>query len=86
MNTVYQQQLRYFCNKLKIDTCPRTLFCQQLCEFLQFSIDKGINIVLSIDSNENMDTGKLAQNLKELHLKEIYNSKFQANTAPKSWF
>ena len=33
-----------------------------------------------------MDTGKLAQNLKQLHLKEIYNSKFRADTAPNSWF
>ena len=42
--------------------------------------------MLCIDSNDHMSKGKLAKLLRHTGLKEMFQSKFQHNTAPASWF
>ena len=52
-HTVYNQHRRYF-NKLGINDCPRKLMHTQLCQQIQKWQNKGENIVLLIDTNENL--------------------------------
>ena len=49
-------------------------------------MNKGILVVLMIDGNKNMKTGKLAKKLHKLQLKELYISKFPDAPSPNSWY
>ena len=60
--TVLQQHSNYF-EPLGIKISPRTLFVQQLLEFLAECKANGEEIILYIDANENVYSGRLAKAL-----------------------
>lgn len=51
--TVYSQHKRYF-NSKHCDACPRKQFCRDLCAFITECQNEGEEIVLLIDTNENL--------------------------------
>lgn len=63
----YQQQLLYFWSRDNFE-CPLTLFDLHLKEQLQEWLTEGDQIVLGMDMNEYVRTGKTAQMLRELGL------------------
>ena len=69
INSVYNQQRRYF-KRRQIETCPKKMFRSDLIDLLKDMKGKNQDIVLMIDSNENMFSGKLAKMLRELNLKD----------------
>ena len=51
-STVYAQQKQYFLSK-NIDFCPRELFCRDLSSFITSCSNKGDQIILCADLNED---------------------------------
>ena len=64
MLSTYAQQKRYWAIQ-GIDTCPRAKAREDLIEFVSDKKREGHRIILMIDGNENMRTGKLAEVLKK---------------------
>ena len=70
--TVYNQQRRYLMS-LNRDVCPRKAFRTDLSQFIHQRVQKGDQIVLCIDLNEdvNRDNGPIQQTL--LHRNQLTN-------------
>ena len=82
--TVYAQQKRYWLSR-KIDTCSREMLRRDLSKFLKNCSDKGHNIVLCIDLNEdtNRSNGPLYQTLiHENNLIDALKSKHKQPSPP----
>jgi hypothetical protein len=71
--TVFTQHRHYF-EGLGNHTNPRTLFCQHLLELIAECKSQGEEVVLYIDANENVYTGRLAKALStdDFNMKEQY--------------
>ena len=78
------QRRRYFSARNN-NECPRNLFIVHLSQFLSSSLAAGFDIILTVDRNEHMVKGKLAQRLKALGLKEAYCEKFDLHGGPASF-
>ncbi len=52
--TVYQQHCRHLINKLNSDTCPRTLFREDLLRKMKQWQKKEEQLILCLDANENI--------------------------------
>ena len=78
LQTVYNQHKRYF-NSLGISECPRKLMHQQLIQQIKKWQEKGENVVLLIDTNENLARmGQLqTQLLYECQLVDPIRSTYQ---------
>ena len=57
-NTVHQQQLRYW-QRHNRNICPRKAFALDIKEHLHNSLQEGFAIILCLDSNEDMTSGRL---------------------------
>jgi hypothetical protein len=71
--TVFTQHRHYF-EALGIHTNPRTLFCEHLSLLIADCKSRGEEVVLYIDANENVYTGRLAKALSsdDFNMKEQY--------------
>jgi hypothetical protein len=71
--TVFTQHRHYF-EGLGNHTNPRTLFCEHLLELIAECKSQGEEVVLYIDANENVYTGRLAKALStdDFNMKEQY--------------
>ena len=65
--------------------CPRKLFIMNVEQFIADSIEPGVEVMLTVDVNDRMVTGKLARQLWNLGLVEAYCNKFKS-TGPTSYF
>ena len=68
-NTVHVQQLRYF-RRINRNICPIKAFAIGFGECLQLSLQKGFELIVCLDDNENMKFGKLARVFRSLGLLE----------------
>jgi hypothetical protein len=57
-STSYQQHRRYFINKKKDLTCPRTKFREDLVEQLTRWREEGDKLIVCLDANENITTNQ----------------------------
>lgn len=75
LQTVWRMHANYF-EGLGISTNPRTLFVQHLLEFIASQKASGHEIILYIDANDNVYTGRLARALTndDFNLKEQFLS------------
>ena len=72
--TSYQQHRRYFINKRKDLTCPRTKFREDLIEQLSKWRQEGDKLIVCLDANENIYSkaiGKALTKLDGLAMKEV---------------
>ena len=60
---------KYFRDKGILDPDPIQLFDDDLCKEIQEWLDIGDSIVLGIDMNADVQTGKLARQFKNMDLK-----------------
>ena len=66
MTSTWNQHVRYFSDKGIQSPNPRDIFDNDLIALLRIMLRNGDNVVLGIDMNEGVCTGKLAKRLKEL--------------------
>ena len=65
--SVYSQQRQYFQNK-NIDTCPLEMFQTELVSQIQTWMRKKNKIILLIDANEDVRSGRLSSKLENIGL------------------
>jgi hypothetical protein len=63
--TSYQQHRRYFVNKEKDDTCPRTRFRRDLVRQLKVWREQGDRLIVCLDANENIYRKSLGKTLTD---------------------
>jgi len=73
LTTTYDQQMRYI-RKKKMNTQPRTLFDSDIIKEFKKIIKDGIQIVLMIDANEDIGNGKFTSMLREISLKNVFET------------
>ena len=74
-NTVYAQQRRFFKGK-KEDRCPNDIFKEHFKSFLESCQEQNELIIIMLDSNENMNDGKLQKMFKmEFDLRDAVRSR-----------
>jgi len=83
-NTVHQQQLRYW-QRHNRNICPRKAFALDIKEHLQKSLQEGFAIILCLDSNEDMTSGRLFKVFTQMGLIETYKTQTQL-PPPNSFF
>ena len=81
--TVYSQQLSYWENK-KNPECPLKLFDQQLEALIQSWLDLGDHVVLGIDANEDIRTGKVHEWTRNLGLRDAIRDLHREATPPET--
>ena len=85
LGTMQSQRLRYFIAR-GINVCPRKIFITHLTQFISNSMAVGLEVILTIDSNEHLVKGRLAKQLQHLGLAEAYCTKFDSDGGPASFF
>ena len=85
-NTVYRQQHRHFSSQGRRG-CPRSFFREDLRQFLLQCIAQEERVILMLDANENMKTGKLARMFREpgLDLVDAVRERTGVD-GPPTWF
>ena len=76
------QQERYYRLK-QLSICPLIAFREDISKFLSKTLSDGFNIILSINTNENIQDGKLQQAFNSLGLIEA-TSLFSNKPPPAS--
>ena len=72
INSTWIQHINYFRREKDIEVKdPRDKFDDDLIKEIKQWLELGDNVILGIDMNEDIRTGKLARRLKELGLREI---------------
>ena len=85
-NTVYRQHLRHFKTLGRIG-CPRNFFRMDLRQFLLQCLADGEKIILMLDANENMETGKLARLFRSTELDLVDAVRERSGVpGPPTWF
>ena len=64
---------------------PRKLFVMQLVQYITDYIESGLEVILTVDKNEQMVKGKFDRELQNLGLVEAFRNKFKS-TGPVSYF
>ena len=84
--TVYRQQQRHF-SSIGRHGCPRRFFREDLREFLLQCIAQNERVILMLDANENMGSGKLARIFQEpgIDLVDAVKERTRAD-GPPTWF
>ena len=85
LGTVHLQRRRCF-RARDIHECPRKLFILHLPQLVFDSISSGLEVILTVDVNEHVAKGKLAQQLNALGLREAYCTKFNSEGGPAQCF
>ena len=85
LGTACSQRRRHFLAR-GIDVCPRELFILHLTKFMPSSTIAGLEVILSVDANENDVKGQLAKQLQKLGLAELCCTKFNLEGGPASYF
>ena len=83
--STWNQHIRYFSKKGITSPNPRDLFDDNLIALLQIILVNGDNVVLGIDMNEDVRTGKLAKQLKELGLIDLILSTHPLESPPATF-
>ena len=85
-NTVYRQHIRYF-DTIGRRGCPRKLFREDLRNFLLQCVAEGERLIIMLDANENMHTGKLARLFRAPDL-DLVDTVFArtGQAGPPTWF
>ena len=81
----WNQHVRYFSEKGITSPNPRDIFDIDLIALLQIILANGDNVVLGIDMNEDVQTGKLAKQLKELGLIDLILSTHPLESLPATF-
>ena len=76
LEIVYCQRRRFFRERC-IGTCPRKLFIQHLVQFIATAMTSGYKVILTVDSNEHIVTGKLAKELQKWALLKHTTTNFK---------
>ena len=79
--TVYNQHLQYFKDQ-NIDTCPLTMFDNDLTALIQKWIRQGEKVVLMIDSNDDINTGAFDRKLRQCGLISALRTRHGTNVPP----
>ena len=85
IETVWAQHQKYFRDKGILDPDPIKLFDDDLCKEIQEWLDIGDSIVLGIDMNEDVGTGKLARQFKNMDLKNAVFSLHSESILPATY-
>ena len=83
--STWNQHVRYFSEKGITSPNPRDLFDVDLIALLQIILRNGDNVVLGIDMNKDVRTGKLAKQLKELGLIDLILSTHPSESPPATF-
>ena len=75
-NTVFMQQLRFF-KRINRKVCLVKAFATDLSHFLQCSLQQGYELIVCLDVNENMKTGRIARAFQALDLIETMEMFYQ---------
>ena len=84
-STSYQQHRRFFINKKKDLTCPRTKFREDLVDQLIRWREEGDRLIVCLDANENIynkSIGKALTDLEGLAMKEVVGSYTNKKVGP----
>ena len=82
---MWNQRVGYFRDHGIIEPHPRMQFDKDLISFISKVMLKGNNIVLSIDMNEDVRTGTLAQQLLSLGLIDLVLSTHSSQSPPATF-
>jgi hypothetical protein len=74
-SSVYAQHRRYFRSQHNDFTCPRILFIRHLLAEIQKCIKNGEKVILLMDANECLETGKLAKGLTNLGMHDAIKTR-----------
>ena len=83
--STWNQHVRYFSDKGTQSLNPRDIFNDDLIALLWIMLQNGDNVVLGIDMNEDLRTGKLAKRLKELGLIDLILSTHSISLPPATF-
>ena len=78
----WNQHVRYCSKKGIISSNPRNIFNDDLIALLRIMLRNGDNVILGIDMNKDMRTGKLAIQLKELGSIDLIVSTHPSESPP----
>ena len=83
--STWNQHVRYFSDKGIQSLNPRDIFNHDLTALLRIMLRNGDNVILGIDMNEDVRTGKLGKGLKELGLIELILSTHPSLSNPATF-
>ena len=75
LTTVVDQHLRYI-GQHDLQVTPIELFDSDLTSELEVTLANGINIVLSIDANENVETGEFSMAMNQIGMTNAFSTLF----------
>jgi len=81
LTTVVDQHLRYI-GKQNLQTTPIEMFDNDLINELNEVLSQGVNVVLAIDVNENVENGKFTNKLCQIGMTNAYKSLFDDSRMP----
>ena len=83
--STWNQHVRYFSDQGIQSPNPRDIFDDDLIALLRIMLQNGDNVILGIDMNEDVRTGKLAKRLKELGLIDLILSTHPTLSPPATF-
>ena len=79
--SVYAQHQRYF-DEQRDDICPREAFIRDLCVALDIWLERGEQLIVALDANEDLRNGPVATALQSHNLREVLLTKHGQNAPP----
>ena len=83
--TIVQQQERYL-RSHDIQRTPVQQFDIDILKFLRECLDKGEQVILGMDANEDITNGTIHRKLVEIGMREVITERHRENTPPPSTY